>query len=609
LSAYPADVEQRLAAIVESSEDAIIGQDMSGRITSWNRGAERLYGYRREEVLGKPVSLLIPPDHEDDFPTIMQRLRGGERVEHYETVRVARDGRRIDVSLTVSPVRDALGQIVGASKIARDISERKRVEQSLRARVLQQEAVAKLGEFALREHDLQSVLQLATSVLAGTLQVDYCKVLELLPDGSELMLRAGVGWRAGLVGTARVRSGAESQAGYTLQSNAPVIVADLAAERRFRGPALLFEHGVTSGMSCVIRGVNGRPWGVLGCHSRSRVSFTQDDVNFLSAMANIVSHAIHRDRSERMLRDADRRKDEFIATLSHELRNPLAPIRSALELLRMKNAGLEAERIYEIIERQTGHLVRLVDDLLEISRVERGLVELRRERVPLSEVLRNAVETSTPLIDAEGHRLEMEIPTEALWVDGDPLRLAQIFGNLLNNAARFTRRGGRIRIAAERMDGGAAVSVRDTGIGFAAHAKPRLFEMFQRNPQSSGLGIGLALARRLVEMHGGTIDASSEGEGKGAEFVVRLPLAEAPADESQPSAGQRREAGGGCRVLVADDNRDAAESLGMLLRVLGNEVMIAFDGEEAVALAQTFQPQVALPDVGMPKLDGYGAAR
>jgi signal transduction histidine kinase len=313
------------------------------------------------------------------------------------------------------------------------------------------------------------------------------------------------------------------------------------------------------------------------------------------------------------LSDSDRRKDEFLATLSHELRNPLAPLRNAVLLLRMReSADPAATPVHQIMDRQVDHLVRLVDDLLEVSRISRGTFELRRERVELATVVRNAVDTSNPLIHAAGHQLTVSVPREALWLDGDPVRLAQILANLLNNAATYTEHGGRISVRAWREDGEALIAVRDNGTGIAADALPRMFEMFHRGSASNrrnpgGLGIGLSLARGLAEMHGGAISVKSDGPGQGAEFTVRLPLATAEpavvADRAPDDMLPPR------RILVVDDNRDAADSLGLLLKVLGADVRVARDGAEALEAYSAYDPAVVLLDIGMPGMDGYEVAR
>jgi PAS domain S-box-containing protein len=314
------------------------------------------------------------------------------------------------------------------------------------------------------------------------------------------------------------------------------------------------------------------------------------------------------------LREADSRKDEFLATLSHELRNPLAPLRSSLEILkRMITAPPTAGSALAIMDRQLSHLVRLVDDLLEVSRITRGEVELRRESVNLEAALRSALETSEPLIRAGNHRLTVSLPPEPLLLDADSVRLAQIFGNLLNNAAKYSEKGGEIHVDACRDGEDALVTIRDTGDGIAPAQLPKLFTIFTRGEHSakrnqSGLGIGLALVRRLTEMHGGRVEAKSEGVGKGSCFSVRLPLNSR--QKVAPIAGKaehsRIESIG---VLVVDDNRDAAESLGMLLRTVGAEVHVVHDGPAALAAFETFRPQVVLLDIGMPNMDGYEVAR
>ena len=492
--------------------------------------------------------------------------------------------------------------------------QRRRAEEALHVRARQQHAVARLGELALRERDLQRVLDDATTMVAETLEVDYCKVLELLPDGDELLLRTGYGWKSAVVGKSRVSAGLQSQAGYTLLSDAPVVVTDLREERRFNGPPLLFEHGVVSGMSCIIRGSDGWPWGVMGAHSTRRILFTQDDVSFLVSVANILSDAILRHRAEEALRADDRRKDEFLATLSHELRNPLAPLKNALYLLRRTDSRSSGgDAIHEMMERQVTHLVRLVDDLLEMSRISRGAFDLQKERVDLATIVRNAIETSDPLIKRARHRLDIALPGEPLWLDGDPVRLAQILSNLVNNAVKYTPNGGRISVQARVESDTVLISVRDTGIGMEPEVLSRVFEMFSRGGRLTGrdqpgLGIGLALARRLAEMHGGTLNAHSEGAGKGSEFSVRLPLA---ADQLPASAAQIRVHAPlpHRRILVVDDNRDAADSLGMLLQVLGADVRIARDGAEALQAFTAYDPAVVLLDIGMPGMDGYEVAR
>jgi PAS domain S-box-containing protein len=321
---------------------------------------------------------------------------------------------------------------------------------------------------------------------------------------------------------------------------------------------------------------------------------------------------------EEALRESDRRKDEFLATLAHELRNPLAPIRYAVKVLDMKGPGTSEQRwAVELIERQTQHMARLIDDLLDINRITRNTLELRKEPVELSTVIEAAFETVRPLIERDGHKLTINIPSEKIHVNGDPVRLAQIFSNLLNNAAKYSkteRGGGNILLTAKPNGASVAISVKDDGVGIPDPMLPRVFEMFAQVSKSidqseGGLGIGLALARRLVEMHGGSIEAFSEGLGKGSRFTVHLPVI-----GSEPRRHTNVEKdigidGAKRRILIADDNPDVAESFEVMLQMFGHDVRTAFDGLEALEKAEEFRPDIIVLDVGMPKLDGYETAR
>jgi len=313
--------------------------------------------------------------------------------------------------------------------------------------------------------------------------------------------------------------------------------------------------------------------------------------------------------------DADRRKDEFLATLAHELRNPLAPIRNSVSLLRLSGSAGPPRQVWEMMDRQVGHMVRLVDDLMEVSRITRGKIELRRSVLDVADVIAAAVETSRPLIEGAHHHLSIMLPPERLYVDADSVRLAQVFSNLLNNAVRYTDPGGRIGIAAQRDDGNAVVTVSDTGIGIAPEALPQVFDMFVQghardSRAQSGLGIGLTLVRSLVEMHGGSVRARSAGPGRGSEFVVRLPLARPDAPRVPASTRDApTRLPGVPRVMVVDDNRDAADSLAAVLKMLGAEVRVTHDGQAALDALDGFRPAAVFLDLGMPGMDGYQTAR
>ena len=322
-----------------------------------------------------------------------------------------------------------------------------------------------------------------------------------------------------------------------------------------------------------------------------------------------------RRQAEQTLREADRRKDEFLATLSHELRNPLAPIRTAIEVMRLARADPEiVENARATVERQLMHLVRITDDLLDVARITQGKVELRRERLDLRAVVQTAIEATRPLIDAHGHTLTVELSKQAITADADYTRLSQVFSNLLNNAAKFTPGAGHIHVTSTVQGDRATVTVSDSGVGVPPDMLPRIFDMFtqlqaHRDRTYGGLGIGLTLAKRLVELHGGTIEARSDGPNRGTSFIVTIPCASRTERHSAAPTLAVARPPAGARVLVADDNADTADMMRVMLGIKGHEVRTAADGMQAVELAESFEPDIAFLDIGMPQLDGYETAR
>jgi PAS domain S-box-containing protein len=711
-----------LASIIESSDDAIIGKDVNGIITSWNRAAEQLFGYSAAEALGRPIAILAPSDRVDEMPAILARLKQGERVEHFDTVRRAKDGRLVPISLTVSPIKNEDGEIVGASKIARDISERKRAEEALHeekerlhatltgigdavivtdaeGRVTLMNSVAQTLTGWKEEaagRPLEEVFRIINEQTRQPAESPVRKVMRegavvglanhtalVAKDGTEspiedsaAPIRGKTGEVMGVVlvfrdatqrrqaeeavreSQRREKERADELEAILRTTPTPIWIAhDPHCHRITGNPASLTLLRLPEGSNVSAatspghdpikrgfreyRGDRPIPLDELPMQKATRgesvngaeVKFVFDDGSVRYIYGNAVpllnpdgsvrgcvaafTDITRLKESEEALRQADRRKDEFLATLAHELRNPLAPIRNSIELLRRGDGNTELiEQASRMMERQVRQIVRLVDDLLDISRITQRKIQLRKERVELGAVVQSAVEECRPLIEAQSDELNVTLPPDPIYLEADPTRLSQVFANLLSNAAKYTEKGGRIWLTAERLGGEIIVSVRDTGIGIAAEHLPHIFEMFSQvapalERSQGGLGIGLALVRGLVELHGGTIEAGSAGPGRGSEFTVRLPIIETPVQARQEPSGDGEKSGYGkkCRILIADDLRDSADSLAMMLRLAGHDIQTAHDGLEAVQAAATFRPDVALLDIGMPKMNGYQAAR
>ena len=576
-----------LKAIVDSSDDAIISKDLNGTITSWNKGAERLFGYTADEIVGRPITTLIPPDRLDEEPKIIDQLKRGERVDHFETIRVRKDGSQLHISLTISPIREGDGRIVGASKIARDITERKQAELALRHRHAQFETLlneAPLGVYLVdadfRIRELNPLARPVFGDIPDLIGSDFDEVIHRLwhkPYADEIV--------------ALFR--------HTLVTGEPYFAAERGELRADRGTLEHYEWRLSR-----ITLADGR-YGVV-CYFRDISAAVQS------------RNALHNYAEQ--LKKADQRKNEFLATLAHELRNPLAPIRNAVEILKRPDLTPENFQIArQITESQLNHMVRLVDDLLDISRISSGRIQLRKQRVTVKSIVDQALQTSQPHVDAAGHRVSLSLPADTVHIKGDPVRLAQVLSNLINNACKYSENNGSIEItAAVETDKTLILSVKDAGIGIAAEHLPRIFELFSQvgavsDRSQEGLGIGLALVRGLVGLHGGSVEARSAGVGKGSDFIVRLPLGggdedtlvEQPPDEILPSSALT-----GKRLLVVDDNHVQTKSLGMLLEYSGHEVKVAHDAPSALAILADFTPDIALIDLGLPHgMSGYDLAR
>lgn len=605
----------RLAAIVESSEDAIISNDVNGTITSWNGGAGRIYGYSAEEIIGRSISVLISPDHPDDFQSMMERLKRGERIEHYETVRTRRDGSRVDVSLTISPIRNAEGEIVGVSKIARDITDRMRTGEALRKQTERLRLLWEAAAVVLTADNPDAMLRGLLAKIGAHLGVDTYFNFVVNESGDALLLASCGGIPVETARTITRLEFGQSICGTVALHRQP-IVANHIQQSEDPKAQLVKSFGIRA-YACNPLLVGDRLLGTLSFASRMKDQFDRDEVAFIETLCHYVTVAYERLRLLTELKETDRRKDEFLATLAHELRNPLAPVRNAVQVLRLKGPD-EPELRWgrDVIERQVEHLARLIDDLMDISRITRNALELRKQPIELADVISGAVESSRPALEQRGHELTVTLPRQPIYLNSDLVRLAQVFLNLLNNAAKYTEPGGHIWLTAEQHGSEVVVRVKDNGVGIPAEKLPHLFEMFFQVDRTmgrsqGGLGIGLSLVRRLVELHGGRVEARSEGVGKGSEFIVRLPvLVEKPRSlQSQGSSGDGNTKATARRILVVDDNRDSADSLSMLLRMTGHQVHTAYDGVDGVEAAERFRPDVVLLDIGMPNLSGEDVCR
>jgi PAS domain S-box-containing protein len=615
--------QARLAAIVEASDDAIVSKTLEGSILSWNSGAERLFGYSASEAIGRPINLIIPPELQDEERSILQRLRRGERIDHFETVRVSKDGRRFEISLTVSPVRDSAGTVIGASKVARDVSERKRAEARLRESESDARLLQRLSAELIQQDDDRAIYLKIVDAAAEVMRSQFASVQALVVDerGDEVLdLLAARGfsaeaekfWR-------RVRFDSKSTCAIAFRQRKRVVVRDVRESALIAGSAdfgMYVRAGIRSVQSTPLVTRSGRLVGMISTHWSEPHEPGERDLQNFDILARQATDLLERARAEVALKEADRRKDEFLATLAHELRNPLSPVRHSLEIMKHGPADPEVvEQALRTMDRQVAQMERLIDDLLDIARITNNRLELRKQTIPLASVVQDAVDAVRPLAQSLRHEIEVSLPPHPIEISGDPARLAQVFGNLLNNACKYTPAGGRIVLDARRRGRDAVVSIKDNGIGIPRDKMTHIFEIFSQLDKSleraqGGLGIGLSLSKQLVEMHGGTIEAHSEGLGKGSEFVVRLPI-ESPAEPADsPSPAEKRAASSALRrVLVVDDNRDGAESLAKLLSLSGHETRIAFDGVEAIAAAEEFRPHVILLDIGMPRMNGFEACR
>jgi PAS domain S-box-containing protein len=566
--------EQRYRDLIGAIPAGVVACDAAGTVVFHNACADALCG-------GPPGAMpacwgldaCAENGHrlENFAAPLREVLAGGEPVVDRELSIERPDGSRIDVLLNITPLRDHAGGIAGAVNIVQDITARKRVEHALRASELRFRTLAGTVPVLIWQNDVEG-----RNVFVNQYYLDF--------TGKDVEAVMGMGWHE-----------------LVHPDDAPAYIADYMDAVRTRRPWRYLDR---------VRRRDGQ-WRWFDNYAQPLFAPDGSYAGHVGASLDITDAVL----AEQALKETDRRKDEFLAVLAHELRNPLAPISNAVHLLRHPDGRRRADRLVEMLGRQVRQMIKLVDDLLEISRITRDKIELHRQPLRLADVVHGAVETSRPLIDQQHHHLDVRLPDEPLTLHADSVRLTQVLANLLNNAAKYTDQGGRIALEARRDGLEVEITVRDNGIGIPPGHLPEVFDMFTQAHRAAGrgqggLGIGLAMVRSLVLMHGGTVEAKSGGAGFGSEFIVRLPLAEPPeAAHAAAAAGAGAAPLAGQRILVVDDNQDAADTLAMLLEADGARASAVYDGLSALAALAALRPHTVMLDLGMPDMDGFEVAR
>jgi PAS domain S-box-containing protein len=634
-------------ALVRSSLDGILAFDRECRYTLWNPAMERLTGLSPEAVLGRCAFELFPflaETGEDRH--FHAALAGRDTVARDHSYRIPETGRQGHFEGHYSPLRDAAGEVVGGLAIIRDVSERRQADENrdrlAREQIARAQAEAagqRLSLLSEVSRELSSTLDdreafrtLAQLTVPGF--ADYC-IVDVFDETGEIRREAAVhrdptqAWRMAELRRYPPRVGARAGMGLVLRTGEPILAPEITedqirpASQDDQHLAVLLALAPRSGIIVPIM-AHGTIFGavsfsVVGDERR----YGPAELAFAEELARRAALAVDNARlyreAQRALQElaaADRRKDEFLAMLAHELRNPLGAIANAGHVLELQRSGdPETSDLLAVIGRQIRHLSRLVDDLLDVSRVTRGQIELRPAPVEVRSLVQGAVETVRPLVEQRQHDLRIHLPAEPLWLEADATRIEQVLTNLLNNAAKFTDPGGRVELRVESRGEEAVLTVADNGPGISRDLLPRIFDLFVQEERSlarshGGLGIGLTLVRSLVERHGGRVEAASEGPGHGSRFTLRLPLRGTPGLTAGPRPdGLAEAADSGRRILLVEDNQDAAETLGELLRIWGHEVRIAYEGTGALDQARAETPDIVLLDIGLPGMDGYEVAR
>lgn len=574
LQGQDAELNRFRGEILAQISDAVIVEDNDQRVTYLNAAAERQYGVTATEVLGCSIAQIyrshwVQPDDETQMVAALNqtgRWRG-------ENVHIKRNGEILHVESSVTRLYSGNGTPSGLLAVIRDITERKQLEAK------QKQTLTLLDTLLL-------TAPIGLAFLDRELR--YIRINDRLAEMNGIPVEAHIGQH--------------------LSETVPALLENVQK---------VTNHILETGKAVCNYEFSGETAAAPGFQRYWNESWypMQDSDGKVIGFGAVVEDITERKQTELALKDADRRKDEFLAMLAHELRNPLGPMRNVAQLL--KTGSLDPARLSwcgDVVERQVGHLSQLVDDLLDISRITLGKIELKKEVLAVADFVLQAVETSRPLIDARRQELSLTLPEQPLRVEGDRVRLTQIVANLLNNAAKYTEHGGHISLIIEHLKDQVCIRVRDTGCGIEPSVLPHLFELFYQADSDiarsqGGLGIGLALVHKLVVMHGGDVQAFSAGLGQGSEFVVRLPLLNLPETTSVVAKADHRASNGALRILIVDDYYAAAESLAMLLEFKGHQVWIAHDGLSGIEMAQAKQPQVVILDIGLPEMDGYEVAK
>ncbi len=600
--------ETRYRSLVVASSTIVWHVPPSGEFETEQPGWNAYTGQSPEQAHGWGWLQAVHPDDQDRVAGLWRRALA-ENAMFLADMRLRRaDGLYRYMNVRAVPIHGADGQVAEWIGIHIDVDERKRGEERLRL-------LDTMSQATRNAADPETVMAITTLLLGQHLEATRCPYADVEHDNDQFTIRYD--WTApGAVSTVGVysldlfgaRAAHEMRHGHTLR------ICDVDRELSENDGAAMFNAISCKAIICCPLVKEGRLVAMMAVHQDRPRVWTDHEVALVEETVERCWAHIERVRAAATLREEDRRKTEFLAILAHELRNPLAPIRNGLQVMRMAaHDPATVGKVRDMMERQVNQMVNLVDDLLDIARVTRGNMELKLARIDLASVLSSAVDTSMPLFEASGHRLSISLPEAPVLLDVDPTRISQVLGNVLNNAAKYTPPGGAISVTATREEHSVLVSVRDNGIGIPREAAASVFEMFSQVGASidraqGGLGIGLSLARRLLELHGGTITLDSAGSGQGSTFHIRLPVSGPPAQTLEPAPMTPAPHPTGLRVMIVDDNADAAEMLSALMEIVGHTSVVANDGAQALQLAPQFRPDVAFLDIGMPGMNGYELA-